>query len=173
MAHGLANVLDAAARTADPEVVYLLVGAGNEREALIAAAASRGISNVVFRPAHDKADMPRVWSLCDVALVHLKDDPVFGTVIPSKIFEAMGMGLPILLVAPDGEAREIVEEDGAGFWVPAGVPEALAAAVTRLRADGALRRRFAAASAAAAPRHSRRTQADEMLSVFRTLLRSA
>jgi glycosyltransferase involved in cell wall biosynthesis len=105
-----------------------------------------------------------------VALVHLRNDPVFGTVIPSKIFEAMGMGLPILLVSPPGEAREIVEGEGAGAWVPAGAPDALAAAVRALRNDGARRARLAAASLAAAPRHTRRRQADEMLDVFRHAL---
>jgi len=170
MAHGLANVLDAAERLRDTDVSFLLVGAGAERETLVAEGARRGLRNVVFVPARDKADMPRVWSLCDVALVHLKDDPVFGTVIPSKIFEAMGMGLPILLVAPDGEAREIVEGEGAGLWVPAGEPGAFAAAVRALRADPGRRDRLAAASLAAAPRHTRRRQADEMLAVFERVL---
>jgi len=170
MAHGLANVLDAAERLRDTDVSFLLVGAGAERETLVAEGARRGLRNVVFVPARDKADMPRVWSLCDVALVHLKDDPVFGTVIPSKIFEAMGMGLPILLVAPDGEAREIVEGEGAGLWVPAGEPGAFASAVRALRADPGRRDRLAAASLAAAPRHTRRRQADEMLAVFERVL---
>jgi len=173
MAHGLGNVLDAAERLRDTDVTFLLVGAGAEREALVAEGARRGLRNVVFVPARDKADMPRVWSLCDVALVHLKDDPVFGTVIPSKIFEAMGMGLPILLVSPDGEAREIVEGEGAGLWVPAGRPDAFAAAVRALRSDPARRGRLAAASRAAAPLHGRKRQADEMLDVFRAALADA
>ena len=142
------------------------MGAGAEREALVREAARRGLANVVFAPAQDKEEMPRVWSLCDVALVHVKNDPVFETILPSKIFEAMGMGLPILLVSPPGEAQEVVEEEGAGVWVPAGSPEALADAVGALRADEPLRRRLAAASLAAAPRHSRKRQADEMLAVF-------
>ena len=33
----------------------------------------------------------------DVALVHLKNSPVFATAIPSKIFEAMAMARPIIL----------------------------------------------------------------------------
>ena len=166
MAHGLSNVLEAAERLRDGDVTFLFVGAGAEREALVREAARRGLANVVFAPAQDKEEMPRVWSLCDVALVHVKNDPVFETILPSKIFEAMGMGLPILLVSPPGEAREVVEEEGAGVWVPAGSPEALADAVGALRADEPLRRRLAAASLAAAPRHSRKRQADEMLAVF-------
>jgi glycosyltransferase involved in cell wall biosynthesis len=173
MAHGLANILEAAERLRDGDITFLFVGAGAERESLVRETARRDLPNVVFAPAQDKGEMPRVWSLCDVALVHLKNDPVFATVLPSKIFEAMGMGLPILLVSPSGEARDVVEEEGAGVWVPAGSPEALADAVRALRADEPLRRRLAAASLAAAPRHSRKRQADEMLVVFARALAEA
>jgi glycosyltransferase involved in cell wall biosynthesis len=174
MAHDLDNALDAAALLADdPRALFLFVGAGAERERLVADAAARGLANVRFVPAQPKELMPRLWSVCDVALIHLKADPVFATVIPSKIFEAMGMGLPILLAAPDGEAREIVEESGAGVWVPAGRPARLAEAVRRLEADAALRRRLAAASLAAAPHHSREEQAREVLRVFASVLAGA
>ena len=81
--------------------------------------------------------MPAVWSLCDVALVHLKDMPAFRDVIPSKMFEAMAMGLPLLLASPDGEARRILEADGAGIWVPA--ERWLAGSVPRRRSVHAAR----------------------------------
>lgn len=171
MAHDLGNALAAAALLAeDPRCFFLFVGSGAERMRLVADAAARRLANALLVPARPKELMPRLWSVCDVALIHLKADPVFATVIPSKIFEAMGMGLPILLVAPDGEAREIVEGSGAGVWVPAGRPELLAAAVRRLESDPALRRRLAAASFAAASLHSREDQANEVLRVFASVL---
>jgi colanic acid biosynthesis glycosyl transferase WcaI len=128
MAHDLGNAVRAAALV--PDATFLFVGPCTERDKLIEQA--RTVPNATFAPRQPKERMPAVWSLCDVALVHLKDSPAFSEVIPSKIFEAMGMGLPILLVAPDGEARRIVEADGAGLWVPAGQPQALAEAVRRL-----------------------------------------
>lgn len=161
MAHGLINVLDAAARLGDcPRIKFLLVGAGAERQMLMDEAKQRGLTNVVFGPAQPKEMMPRVWSLCDVALVHLKDSPAFAEVIPSKIFEAMGMGLPLLLAAPRGEASHIVEADGAGLFVPAADPQGLAEAAKRLEGDGQLLAQLAAASLAAAPRHTRERQAE-------------
>lgn len=164
MAHDLSRVLDAAALLRpSPTPRFLFVGAGAERERLIIEAKRRGLDNVVFQPMQPKETISRVWSLCDVALVHLKDAPAFAEVIPSKIFEAMAMGLPILLASPDGEARTVLEESGAGLWVPAGDPEALAAAIRRLADDEGLRRRLASASLAAAPRHSRERQARAVL----------
>jgi colanic acid biosynthesis glycosyl transferase WcaI len=167
MAHALDNVLDAAERLKDDDSVrFLLAGAGAERDALMADAAKRGLNNVVFMPRQPKEDMPAVWSLCDVALVHLKDSPVFAGVIPSKIFEAEAMGLPLLLAAPEGEASTIVLNDKAGLHVAPEDPDALATAVRQLKNDPALCQTFAAAALAAAPGHSRETQAREMLDVL-------
>ena len=166
MAHALGNVLDAAERLRDEaHIRFLLVGAGAERDDLVADAARRGLDNVVFMGLQPKENMPRVWSLCDVALVHLKDSPVFAGVIPSKIFEAMGMGLPLLLAAPEGEASRIITEDQAGLCVAAEDPDALARAVRKL-ADGKTRQAFARNSLKAAPRHSRERQAEQMIRVL-------
>lgn len=167
MAHGLINVLDAAERLKDcPRIKFLLVGAGAERQMLMNDAKRRGLDNVVFGPAQPKEMMPKVWSLCDVALVHLKDSPAFAEVIPSKIFEAMGMGLPLLLVAPQGEASHIVEADQAGLFVPAAQPQALADAARRLEGDAQLLAQLGAASLAAAPRHTRQRQAELFIQVL-------
>jgi colanic acid biosynthesis glycosyl transferase WcaI len=164
MAHALENVLDAAERLRDlDEVRFLFVGSGAAKADLVAEAHRRGLTNVVFRDPQPKERMPELWGLCDVALVHLKDMPVFETVIPSKIFEGMGMARPVLLAGPDGEAAGIVRDTGCGLWVPPEDPEALAHAVRRLATDGELRRRLAAASLAAAPAYSRDTLAARML----------
>jgi len=167
MAHQLINVLDAAERCrADENLRFLFVGAGAERQMLIDETARRGLPNVVFAPSQPKERMPAVWSLCDAALVHLKDSQTFAEVIPSKIFEAMGMGLPIMLVAPEGEASRIVLADQAGLWVPAARPDDLAAAVLSLKNDEPLRTRLAAASLAAAPLHSREYQAKRFIDLL-------
>lgn len=167
MAHGLINVLDAAERLcADDRIRFLFVGAGAERDMLIATAQARGLTNVVFANPQPKDAMPAVWSVVDVALVHLKDSPAFAEVIPSKIFEAMAMGLPILFAAPAGEATDLVNQHNAGLTVAAGDPDALAAAVRRLADNADERKGFAQAGLIAAPKHSRETQAREMLEVF-------
>ena len=143
----------------------MLAGPGAARDALIADAHKRGLDNVVFLPPQPKSRMPAVWSLCNVALIHLRDDPVFAEVIPSKIFEAMAMGLPLLIAVPHGEATGIVEADGAKMVVAPGNPAALADAVLRLANDEVLRGTFATRSLAAAPHHSRAHQPTAMMAV--------
>jgi glycosyltransferase involved in cell wall biosynthesis len=167
MAHALGNVLDAAETLKDrDDIRFLLAGAGAERNALMAEAERRNLSNVIFLPPQPKDAMPKVWSLCDVALVHLKNDPVFAGVIPSKMFEAMAMGLPVLMAAPEGEASQILLADKAGRHVPAEDPVALAEAVTRLADDPEGFKTLAENSLAAAPSHSREDQARHMAAVL-------
>jgi len=87
-------------------------------------------------------------------------------VIPSKLFEAMGMGLPILLAMPDGEAAQLVRRADAGLWVGAADPWALAWAVRDLAADPLRVARLAAASLVAAGSYSRDALAARMLAVL-------
>ena len=159
MAHALENVLDAAKRLAQTPVLFLMVGSGAERERLLASAKKRGLDNVLFVPAQPKQAMPSYWSLCDLALVHLRDTPLFETVIPSKLFEAMGMGLPILLAAPKGEASKIVSEEGVGVHLPAGNPVTLASSIECLMGSRKMLREMGTRSAMAAQRYSRERQA--------------
>jgi len=167
MAHALGNVLDAAELLKDRDRIrFLMSGAGAERDALIDAAGRRNLDNVIFLAPQPKDAMPRVWSLCDIALVHLKNDPVFAGVIPSKMFEAMASGLPVLIAAPEGEASQILLGDEAGVHVPAEDPEALAEAVTRLADDPEGLKALAGKSLAAAASHTREYQARHMAAVL-------
>ena len=168
MAHALGNVLDTAERLRDaPEIAFLFVGAGAEREVLIAEAGRRGLDNVVFQSSAAQGRSWRpVWSLCDIALAHLKDTPLFAGALPTKMFEAIGMGLPIVLATPEGEASRLLHDIGAGVWVPPEDPAALASAIRSLHADPETRQRLAAASRAAAPAHSRKARARDTLRVL-------
>ncbi len=171
MAHALGNVLDAAALLRDrDDIRFLLAGAGAERADLIARCAKEQLNNVRFLEPQPKSRMPEVWALCDVALVHLKNSNVFEGVIPSKIFEAMGMGLPILFAGPAGEGSRIVDTARAGLVVPPENPSALAKAACQLADNQNQRQELAANSLAAAPRHSRETQARHMLGVLEAVI---
>lgn len=113
--------------------------------------------------------MPRLWSLCDVAIVPLRDSPVFATVIPSKIFEAMAMGVPVLMSLPEGEATAIIRNGGCGVCVPPEDPAGLASAITALAADPEQMSVMRRAGLDGVAAYSRDVQARRMLDVLRGL----
>jgi glycosyltransferase involved in cell wall biosynthesis len=157
-------VLDAAKLI--PEVHFLFVGAGAATEALRDRVQGLRLTNVSMVPMQKRSLMPRLWRLCDVALVQLRDLPLLNSAIPSKLFEAMATGRPILLAAPEGDASKIVLGAQCGIHVPSGDPAALAEAIRKLSADAALRASLAANGLAASARHSRDRQAILMLDVL-------
>jgi glycosyltransferase involved in cell wall biosynthesis len=132
MAHGLDTVLRAAERLRDePGIVFLLAGDGAQRERLQAERDRRGLANVVMVGQQPKGRMPGIWALTDASLVLLRKSPTFESVIPSKIFEAMGMARPLVL-GVRGESQRIIEEAGAGICIEPEDDAALAEAVRTL-----------------------------------------
>lgn len=166
LSQGLENVIEAATLLNNSKIKIFFVGVGAARETLEKMVATRVLSNVVFAPRQPKNEIARFWSVCNVSLVHLKNDPVFATVIPSKIFESMAMGLPMLYCGPQGEGSDIVMQRQAGLFVPPGDPAALARAMQTLQENPALVEQFARNSAAAASEYSRDRQAQLSLNVF-------
>jgi glycosyltransferase involved in cell wall biosynthesis len=150
LSHGLGAVLDAAAL--QPEVTYLLVGDGADRERLLAERDRRGLSNVVMRPSVDKAQVPGLYAAADVCLVTLRDVPIFDAFVPSKLFEMLAAGRPII-GAVRGEARDILARSGGALLIEPERGDQLAQAVERLRSDPALRAELASKGRAFAVAH--------------------
>jgi len=166
LAHGLENVIAAAEQLRGTNITFFFVGVGAAKSGLEAAALAQGLDNVVFAPRQEKSSMPRFWSVCDVSLVHLRADPVFETVIPSKIFEAMAVGLPTIYAAPRGDGSDIIERHGVGVVVPPMNPTALAGATRILARDPVLRASLAEGAVRSAPLYSRARQAEDTLKVL-------
>ncbi len=172
MAHALDRVLDAAELLRDREdIAFFFAGSGAERARVEQRVAELRLDNVKMIPRQPKEAMPALWSLCDLALIPLRNTPVFATVIPSKLFEAMGMGVPVLMSLPEGEATAIVKRTGCGVCVPPEDPRAMADAVLALAADAERMAALRSASAAAAPEYSRDRQAGRMVEVLQGVAR--
>lgn len=139
MAHGLGALLNAAEQLRDrQDIAIVLIGAGAEKNTLMEEVARRGLDNIHFVGAVDKETVKDYWRLVDVALVLLRNTPLFSHVIPSKMFEAMGTARPIIL-GVRGEAQEILQTAGAGIAIAPEDANALASAVALL-ADNAKQR---------------------------------
>ena len=113
MAHKLDFLLDCIKER--PDYSLLIVGEGAEKEKIRQKIKDENIKNVVLLDSVPKDKVAEYVALQDAALINLRRDPLFTTVIPSKIFETAAMGVPILL-GVDGEARSIVEQYSAGLF---------------------------------------------------------
>lgn len=97
------------------EYSLLILGNGAEKENLEKKIKQEHISNVILLDSVPKNEVAEYIALQDAALINLKKSDLFKTVIPSKIFETAAMRIPIL-IGVDGEAREMIEEFGAGIY---------------------------------------------------------
>jgi glycosyltransferase involved in cell wall biosynthesis len=148
MAHGLQAVIAAAERLRDrDDIAFLMVGGGAEREPIKAMRDAKDLTNIVMLGQLPKTAMPAVWGASDAALVLLKRVDTFKTVIPSKMFEAMALGVPMIL-GVEGEAKTLMEEAGAGVAITPEDDAQLAAAILRLADDRAIGRQIGASAQA-------------------------
>lgn len=114
MSHALKTVIEVAETL--NQIQFVLIGNGTKRDELVSLIRERALENIALIPPQQKEEMPSAWNACDIALVTLNDHPLFKTVIPSKIFECIATGTPIILSTPEGEAKKIVEENAVGLW---------------------------------------------------------
>ena len=173
MAHNLSTLIEAAQlveRTPGlAHVRFLFLGDGAEKASIKSKASEMGLGNVLFLDSVPRQQVADYWSLLDVSVIHLKKTPLFETVIPSKLFECMAMGVPVLHGVA-GESAEIVRREGAGLCFEPQNAAGLAGLIARLEANPAEREEMSRRARAAADRFDRKALAAKMLE---TLLRAA
>ena len=171
-AHGLQTMVDAAAQLqhAMPDILFLLVGEGAEKEQLVSLVRSRGLTNLRFVDQQAREKIPAYICASDACVVLLRQSEIFKTVIPSKMLEFMSCARPVIL-GVEGQARQLLEEAQAGICIEPGNSQQLAHAILRLAGDSQRReilgrngRRYVL------QRFSRRQTAMAYLEVLRELL---
>jgi len=113
MAHKIDFLIDCIKDSA--EYTLMILGNGAEKDSIEEKIKKEKINNVILIDAVPKEEVADYIALQDAALINLRKSDLFKTVIPSKIFETSAMRIPILL-GVDGEAREMIEEFGAGLY---------------------------------------------------------
>jgi glycosyltransferase involved in cell wall biosynthesis len=161
MSHALEILLQAAKRLeADPELHFLLVGEGAEKERLKALAAELRLKNLAFIDQQARKRLVAFYRASDASLVPLRRLEIFTKVLPSKLFELMGAECPIIC-SVEGEAARLVARAEAGLCIEPENVDALVDAIRKLQADETLRRKLAASGAAFVRHHYLRSQLAE------------
>jgi glycosyltransferase involved in cell wall biosynthesis len=133
ISQGLTSVADAAAQLTDEAIRFAFVGEGADKQRLQRQVAGQGLRNVTLLPGLPRERVAALLAAADICLVPLRDVPLFSSFIPSKMFEYLAAGKPVV-GALAGEAAQILRE--AGAWVvPPGDSVALAESIRTLAAD--------------------------------------
>lgn len=140
LAQGLQQILEAA-EMLQPNggFQFVFIGDGPQKAALQAQATSRGLANVRFLDPRPSDEMPRLLASADALLVPLKG--FIPGAVPSKLYEAMGCGRPVVLMA-EGEAADVVRQADSGIVVEPGDISGIAHALRRLREESQLGKRL-------------------------------
>ena len=136
---GLENVLDCArlAETALPDVLFALMGDGNQRKALENLAVD--LRNVRFLPTQSEEEFPNVLAAADVLLVNQRPS-VTDMSLPGKLTSYFASGRPVIAaVSPHSETAKELTGVRVGYVVPAGEPTVLLQAICDLRGDDEMR----------------------------------
>ncbi|WP_242839096.1 glycosyltransferase family 4 protein [Butyrivibrio sp. MC2021] len=107
------------------DVVFAFIGQGTVLEDMQKYSAEHHMTNIVYIPYQDKADLVYSLNAGDVHFV-VNAKGIKGVSVPSKLYGVMAAGKPVLGILEEGsEARLIVEEAGCGKVVEPGNYEAI------------------------------------------------
>ena len=119
-AHGVANhliqLVEAAEKLTETNIVFQLIGAGMRKEALIEEVKKRNLSNVIFRNPVPKQEVFKYILASDAGASVLKKVDTFKTIYSNKTFDYMSCKRPVFL-AIDGVSRQLVNDAKCGVYV--------------------------------------------------------
>jgi glycosyltransferase involved in cell wall biosynthesis len=158
---GLANnevsfLVDVAAWLKDrDDIVFLMIGEGNQKQACVDRAEREGLNNLRFMPMVEKTEIPSLLGAADAAVMALPPGDLWKICLQNKIFDYMGAGVPVV-AAVAGDQEQLIREAEGGIVVEPRDVEGFANAIVRLREDPALAERLGKNAAAHVREHLRR-----------------
>lgn len=145
--HGLDTLIEAATLLRDqPEIAFLMIGDGPERGKVQEMAKSRGLSNVVFGQSSYE-EMARLYSIAYASVATLRKMKVAQSMRLSKVFPSLSCEVPVIY-SGEGEAAEMLRQEGCGVAVAPEEPAQLAEAIRSLAANPGLREQMGRAGRA-------------------------
>lgn len=133
-AHEFVTVLDAAEQLQnDPDIVFLMIGEGQQRSYVEREVKRRGLSNVVMKPFQPVEQLSESLGAADVHLVSLKPE-LEHCIVPSKFYGVLAAARPTIFIGdPDGEIATVVRDFHCGLSLCPGEVEMLVSSVMLLK----------------------------------------
>ncbi len=114
------------------EYHFVFIGAGVKKKWLDNTVASRALKNVTILDYRPREEQIVFLNACDVGLVALVKG-MWGTAMPSRTYNIMAAGRPILALTDEGsELAQVIDEEKIGVHIEPGDPDALAAEIVKM-----------------------------------------
>lgn len=118
VSNGLDTILDLASKVTDrPQIHFVLVGKGPEKQRLMNKAKNLALANISFLPPVPKLNVPEFLREMDILICVSPNTPLcqYGMSL-NKIFDYMMASRPILWAS--SASNDLVSDAGCGFTVP-------------------------------------------------------
>jgi glycosyltransferase involved in cell wall biosynthesis len=127
----------------EDDVHFLFIGEGSGKAEVVALAGELELENVTFCTFVDRAELNTSLNAADVSVVAFKKG-MAGISVPSRLYNLMAAGKPILGVVDDNsEVADVIREAKLGVAVSPESPRKLAEQILSLRNEGDLRVKMA------------------------------
>lgn len=108
-------LLAAEAQKSGKQWQFVLMGKGAALQHLKELSRQLGLRNFYFLPYGDKAAVRNVLAFSDLAYISFLDLPVLKTSSPNKFFDALAMGLPVLINFK-GWILDLIQQNRVGYF---------------------------------------------------------
>lgn len=122
----------------EPAIQFLFIGTGAKEGWLRKTTRERGLKNVTILPPQPREDLAQSLNACDLAVISFVEG-MSGVSVPSRMYNILAAGKPILAVADaDSELALVVQEEHVGWLVQPASPEKTAQAILEAFSNPAL-----------------------------------
>jgi len=159
-AHEFDTILNAAETLrGHPEIVFLFIGAGPQRDRIKDEVQRRALENILFKPYQPRERLALSLSVPDVHLISLQPS-LEGLIIPSKFYGIAAAGRPTLYVGDsEGEIPSILSQENCGCTISIGDSRGLADCILKMSQDDELVRQLGKCARAAFDRQYDKSRA--------------
>jgi colanic acid biosynthesis glycosyl transferase WcaI len=142
--HDLLSLIEAAELLKNElDIHFLFIGEGSGKAEAVERAETLGLKNITFCTFVDRSELNTSLNASDVSVVAFKEG-MAGISVPSRLYNLMAAGKPILAVVDDdSEVADVIREAELGVTVPPESPQRLAEQILALKHDSKGRVRMA------------------------------
>ena len=138
LVHPIDSILEAAQKLEEQgsDVEFVFVGDGKRFDHIAKERSDRGLNNIRLLPYQPISQLRDVLESGDIHLISLNDEAA-GFVVPSKLYAALAVARPCILIGPkQSETAKVIRDFETGCVVPQADVDGLVQAITKYRESG-------------------------------------